>query len=287
MLSAIFSFDTGLFSTTIPAAAPVSFNDLLPQVFRVLDITGVFLNGILGGRLARQKRFDLVGFGVLAVVSALGGGIIRDIMLNNAPPVALTDKFYLTMALAGALVAGLWKLDGKWSRRTLILFDALVLGIWAGTGTQKALSLGFDVIPSILMGVVTAIGGGMVRDIAAGNVPMVFGGSSLYAIPAILAACADASFYKLGYPLTGMVAAALIGSTLTILASWRRWVLPETHDWTISMTHQQWKSAQRARRIARGDYPDAKTKKLWKNQFSTGKTDEDGENEDSGTTLEK
>ena len=287
MLSALSCFNSGLFPAIIPLVAPVSFNDLLPQVFRVLDITGVFLNGILGGRLARQKHFDLVGFGVLAVVSALGGGIIRDIMLNNAPPVALTDKFYLTMALAGALVAGLWKFDGKWSRRTLILFDALVLGIWAGTGTQKALSLGFDLIPSILMGVITAIGGGMVRDIAAGNVPMVFGGSSLYAIPALLAACADAAFYKLGYPLTGMVAATMVGSTLTILASWRRWILPETHEWTISMTRQQWKSAQRARRIARGDYPDAKTRKLWKTKFSTGEADGNGGNNDSGTTLEK
>lgn len=287
MLSALFCFNSGLFPAISPLVAPVSFNDLLPQVFRVLDITGVFLNGILGGRLARQKHFDLVGFGVLAVVSALGGGIIRDIMLNNAPPVALTDKFYLTMALAGALVAGLWKFDGKWSRRTLILFDALVLGIWAGTGTQKALSLGFDVIPSILMGVITAIGGGMVRDIAAGNVPMVFGGSSLYAIPALLAACADAAFYKLGYPLTGMVAATMVGSTLTLLASWRRWILPETHEWTISMTRQQWKSAQRARRIARGDYPDAKTRKLWKTKFSTGEADGNGGNNDTGTTLEK
>lgn len=287
MLSALSCFNSGLFPAIIPLVAPVSFNDLLPQVFRVLDITGVFLNGILGGRLARQKHFDLVGFGVLAVVSALGGGIIRDIMLNNAPPVALTDKFYLTMALAGALVAGLWKFDGKWSRRTLILFDALVLGIWAGTGTQKALSLGFDVIPSILMGVITAIGGGMVRDIAAGNVPMVFGGSSLYAIPALLAACADAAFYKLGYPLTGMVAATMVGSTLTLLASWRRWILPETHEWTISMTRQQWKSAQRARRIARGDYPDAKTRKLWKTKFSTGEADGNGGNNDTGTTLEK
>ncbi|ADI66937.1 trimeric intracellular cation channel family protein [Mobiluncus curtisii] len=267
--------------------AQISFSSLLPDMFRALDITGVLLNGILGGRLARQKHFDLVGFGVLAVVSALGGGIVRDLMLNNAPPVALTDKFYLTMALAGALVAGLWKFDGKWSRRTLLLFDGLVLGIWAGTGTQKALSLGFDVIPSILMGVITAIGGGMIRDIAAGNVPMVFGGSSLYAIPAILAASADAAFYKLGYPMTGLVAAILVGSILTVLASWRRWVLPETHEWTISMTHQQWKAAQRARQLARGEYPDAKTKKLWKNKFSTGETEKDSDNGDSGTTLEK
>lgn len=218
-----------------------------PEVFRALDITGVFLNGILGGKLARQKRFDLVGFAVLAVMSGLGGGIIRDLMLNNAPPVALTDKYYLVMAFAGAFVAWLWKLDGKWSRRALIFCDAMVLGVWAATGTQKALGLGFAVIPAILMGVVTAIGGGMVRDISAGNVPVVFGGNPIYAIPAVAASAVDALLFTLGFPLLGMLIATLLGSSLTILASWRRWVLPDLSEWSISMTPRQWRAFQSGR----------------------------------------
>ncbi|MCI6585262.1 MAG: trimeric intracellular cation channel family protein [Mobiluncus porci] len=233
-----------------PANQPVTIlSGALPEVFRFLDLTGVFLNGILGGRLARQKHFDIVGFGVLAVMSGLGGGIIRDVMLNNAPPVALTDKYYLTMAFAGAILAWLWKFDGKWSRRTLIVFDALVLGVWAATGTQKALGLGFAIIPAILMGVITAIGGGMVRDITAGNVPIVFGGHSLYAIPAVLAAALDALLFTLGYPLMGMLAATVVGSGITIMATWKRWVLPDLSDWSISMTPHQWREFQRARRI--------------------------------------
>ena len=171
----------------------------LPAVFRFLDLSGVFFNGILGGRLAREKRFDFVGFVVLGMLSGMGGGIVRDVMLNAGPPIALTDRYYLIMALLGALIAWLWRFDGKWSRRTLVTFDALVLGCWAATGTSKALGLGFAVIPSILMGVTTAIGGGMIRDISAGNVPAVFGGNSLYATPALCAACLDAGLFQAGH----------------------------------------------------------------------------------------
>lgn len=223
----------------------------LPELFRFLDLTGVFLNGILGGRLARQKGFDPVGFAVLAIMSALGGGIIRDVMLNNAPPVALTDRYYLTMAILGACLAWLWKFDGKWSRRALIVCDGLVLGVWAATGTQKALALGFAFIPSVLMGVITAIGGGMVRDVTAGNVPAVFGGSTLYAIPAVIASVLDAILFSSGYPLLGMLTATVVGSGITVMASWRRWMLPNRNDWSISMTPKQWRNFQKKRQRAK------------------------------------
>lgn len=268
------------------ASAGGFLNHTLPDLFSFLDVTGVFLNGILGGRLAREKRFDPIGFAILAVISALGGGILRDLMLNNAPPVALTDKYYLTMAFMGAIVAGLWKLDGKWSRRILILFDALVLGTWAATGTQKALGLGFDIIPSILMGVVTAIGGGMIRDIAAGNVPAVFGGNNLYAVPAVAAAAADALFFSLGWSLLGMVAAVLVGSIFTILASWRRWVLPEVNTWTISMTPKQWRALQKLRK-ERSDSSGSKEVPRWKRWFSTSSDDSGGEEDPGASTLEE
>ena len=96
------------------------FNSWLPEIFRAIDLTGVLLNGVLGGRLARMKRFDAVGFCVLAITSALGGGMVRDVLLGAAPPVALTDPRYLTVALAGAGVAMLWKLDSRPWRIALI-----------------------------------------------------------------------------------------------------------------------------------------------------------------------
>lgn len=243
-----------------PAGPEAVLKNGFPEVFRFLDLTGVFLNGILGGRLARQKGFDPVGFAVLAIMSALGGGIIRDLMLNNAPPVALTDRYYLTMAIIGAALAWLWKFDGKWSRRALIVCDGLVLGVWAATGTQKALSLGFAFIPSVLMGVITAIGGGMVRDVTAGNVPVVFGGSTLYAIPAVIASILDAILFSNGYPLLGMLTATVVGSGITVMASWRRWMLPNMNDWSISMTPKQWRNFQKKRQRTKLNWRQNKTK---------------------------
>ena len=82
-----------------------TLNQTLPDLFRVIDLLGVLLNGILGGRIARIKRFDAVGFMVLAIMCALAGGMLRDIMLDQGPPVALTDPFYLGTALANSSMA--------------------------------------------------------------------------------------------------------------------------------------------------------------------------------------
>lgn len=219
-----------------------SFADTLPPVFSALDLTGVFLNGILGGRLARQKRFDAVGFAVLAIVSALGGGIVRDLMLASGPPIAITDPYYLIVAIAGAAVAFILPLEGKWTLRLILVADGLVLGTWAATGATKTLGLGFGIMPALLLGLVTAVGGGMIRDIAAGNVPAVFGGNDLYAVPALVAAVIDIALFKLGQPEIGMLGAALAACIFVILAHWRSWRLPQASDtWSFSMTPKQWK----------------------------------------------
>ena len=79
--------------------------EALSSTFRALDLSGVLLNGILGGLIARRKNYDLVGFVVLAMLTATGGGILRDLMIQAGPPFALTDPYYLYTACAGALIA--------------------------------------------------------------------------------------------------------------------------------------------------------------------------------------
>lgn len=103
-------------------------NENLAVAFSVIDLTGVVLNGILGGMLARQHRFDAVGFAVLAIISALGGGMVRDVLLDTRP-VALTDPWYLICALTGATVAFVIPLDVKLWRRLSPIIDAIVLGV--------------------------------------------------------------------------------------------------------------------------------------------------------------
>ena len=143
-----------------------TLNQTLPDLFRVIDLLGVLLNGILGGRIARIKRFDAVGFMVLAIMCALAGGMLRDIMLDQGPPVALTDPFYLGTALVGALIAMLWRLNSRFWRIALVIADGTVLGCWAATGALKTLNAGLGVGPAILLGIMTAVGGGMIRDIS-------------------------------------------------------------------------------------------------------------------------
>ena len=232
------------------------FNESLPDLFRAIDLTGVLLNGILGGRLARTKGFDAVGFAVLALMSALGGGIVRDTMLQQGPPVALTDPYYLGTALVGAAIAMLWKRDSRPWRIALIIADGTVLGCWAATGSMKTLAAGFGVGPALLLGVMTAVGGGMIRDVSAGNVPMVFGGNNLYATPAIVSAGVMVIVYQMGYPMLGMLAATVVGSAFTVVAHWRRWQLPANPEWTLSLT-----SAQLAR-LLRLRGPDGKPVRL-------------------------
>lgn len=216
-----------------------TINRQLTEIFVVIDLIGVLLNGILGGRIARIKGFDFVGFCVLAIMCALAGGILRDLMLNADPPVAITNKYYLITAIIGATIAWLWHLDGKWSVRIIVLFDGIILGCWSATGAAKTLALGFGILPAIMLGMMTAIGGGMIRDIASGNVPMVFGGNNLYATPAFVSAGIMVIFFKFDLMMIGMLVATIIGSSFTVVAHWKKWQLPQNNQWTITMTSEQ------------------------------------------------
>ena len=140
--------------------------DTLPETFRVLDLSGVLLNGILGGLIARRKNYDLVGFVILAILTATGGGILRDVMIQAGPPFALTDPYYLYTACTGALIAWWAPFTSRFARRFLVVADAVVLGTWAATGAAKALDSGLGVMPALLLGCLTAVGGSMVRDAA-------------------------------------------------------------------------------------------------------------------------
>src|SRR5690348_11388374 len=120
---------------------------------------------MLGGVIARAARLDAVGFATLAILSGLGGGIIRDVLLQHGTPVALTDYTYVSTALAGTAVVYLVKVEGPVWDRSWPLVDALALGCWAAAGAQKTLAFGLGWLPAVLLGAVTAVGGGFARDV--------------------------------------------------------------------------------------------------------------------------
>ncbi len=205
---------------------------LEPQAgFDVVDLTGVLANGILGGVVARSLKLDAVGFVFLAIITALGGGLMRDTLLNVGQPVSLTNPLYLVFALAGAAIAYLVPMRGRWTRRVLTVADALSLGCWAATGTAKALSAGLAWLPAVFIGLVTAVGGGMIRDLLVGRIPAVFGGNTLYATGALIGSVQMVIFWELGLPSVGMAASIVTAAALTVLARRFGWKLPGPAQW--------------------------------------------------------
>ncbi|WP_049976539.1 trimeric intracellular cation channel family protein [Curtobacterium sp. B8] len=147
----------------------------LASVTNVLDLAGVFASALLGGSIARTMDFDLFGFLVVGFVSGLGGGILRDTLLQNGPPVALVDPLYVPVAIAGALVAFFVSFSEVTWDRLFTILDAAVIGIWSVVGVQRTFDAGLGWPAAIIMGTITAVGGGAMRDLLLRRVPAVFG----------------------------------------------------------------------------------------------------------------
>jgi uncharacterized membrane protein YeiH len=162
----------------------------IDKLFFIIDFLGVFV-GAIGGALATIRdtkyRYDIIGVLGLGFASALGGGIVRDIILQKGPPLAFIDIRYIVVAIAGATIALLFenRFGGR-VERSLVWVDAAALGLFAVSGTTRALNAGFSQLPALLLGIVTAVGGGSMRDVLSGRPPKIFERGQLYAIAALL-----------------------------------------------------------------------------------------------------
>jgi uncharacterized membrane protein YeiH len=225
----------------------------LSDLFRSLDLTGVFANAVLGGLIARHEKLDPIGFATLAVLSGLGGGLIRDVLLQHGPPVALTDYAYPLTALAGAAVSFLVRVRGPVWDSLWPVIDALALGTWAAAGAQKTLAVGLGWLPAIFLGTITAVGGGAVRDVVLRRVPGVLGGNTLYATCAIAASGVLVILSDHGHSTVGLVASTLVGTGMCLLARWRGWILPSADAWSPTrVIPVSYRSRVRQRRARRG-----------------------------------
>jgi uncharacterized membrane protein YeiH len=153
----------------------------------VLELVGIFVFAISGGLVAVRKHLDIFGVVVLAGTTGLGGGFLRDVLINATPPAALADWRYLLVPVAAGLTTFAFHPALGRMERLVTIFDAAGLGLFCVTGALKALDHGLGPVPAALMGMVTGIGGGMARDLLAGRVPVVFS-SELYATPALAGA---------------------------------------------------------------------------------------------------
>ena len=136
-----------------------------------LDLAAVFLGGLSGSLHAVRRGFAITGLVALAVAAGLGGGILRDILLQNGPPVALKNPWYLPTVLVAAGIGFVFGSMMKQVRKPIIVMDAVWLGLYAVVGAQKALAQGLSGFSAILLGAVTATGGSVLMDVLAGERP--------------------------------------------------------------------------------------------------------------------
>lgn len=191
-----------------------------------LDLLGTFVFGLSGGMLAVRRRLDVFGVLALSIAAALAGGMMRDALLGAAPVAALADDRLLIAAVAaGAVVFFSHPLIER-MRNPVMVFDAVGLGLFAVTGCRKALEAGLDPAPAMLLGVLTAVGGGVVRDLLVAEVPRVLR-EEIYALAALVGAGVFAAGMHLGFAEPAVaLAGAAAASLLRIVSVYRGWSAP-------------------------------------------------------------
>ncbi|MFZ1880469.1 MAG: trimeric intracellular cation channel family protein [Gaiellaceae bacterium] len=192
-------------------------------MLHALDLIGTFAFALSGALLAVRKRMDIFGVVVLAVASGLGGGIIRDVLIGATPPVAITHWGYLATAAAAGLVGFAAPAAVTRARRMVLVFDAVGLGLFAVSSTAKALEHGVPAVGAVVIGVITAVGGGVARDLLAGDVPVILH-SDIYATPAAVAGIIVATVSRSPSVELG---AAILATGIRLAALRFRWSAPK------------------------------------------------------------
>src|SRR3954466_6718908 len=182
-----------------------------PPLLLALDLTGTFAFALNGSLTAlRLARLDIVGVVTLGIITAIGGGIIRDVLIDTLPPAPFSDWRSLAVASGGGLVAFLAGRRLERLSMPITVLDAAGLSLFAVTGASKALEAGLGPAQAVLLGAVTGVGGGTVRDVLIRQIPSVLS-SGLYAIPALVGAAALVVVTQLGvYGLGTAVGAAAL-----------------------------------------------------------------------------
>ena len=201
-------------------------------VVTILEFAGLYVFATSGALMAVYKGFDIVGIVVLALLTALGGGILRDLIIGDSPPAAFTNVNYLTIPLVAAAVTFFaHPLVGRLAF-TVLVFDAAGLGLFCVTGTLKALEYHLGALQAVLLGVTTAVGGGVLRDITARETPaLVQVDTELYSIPAAAGAIVVAAADEANLPMAVIATAAAVFVFLfRIAAMLRHWTAPRAWD---------------------------------------------------------
>ncbi len=198
----------------------------LHSLYTFIDLAGTFAFAISGAVAARDKGLDVFGVLVVAFTVACGGGIIRDLCIGAIPPAGLSDWRYLAVALIAAIITMSLNPLSKWLNRPVLLFDALGLSLFAVSGARKALEFGHNNEVAILLGMITAVGGGVLRDVLLNRIPVIFE-KEIYASAALVGAGVVVIGNYFGWHNDWVFPIGfLLCFTLRILALYYHWKLP-------------------------------------------------------------
>ena len=192
----------------------------------VLDLAGTFVFALSGAAAGAKARLDVFGVLVLSFAAATSGGIMRDVLIGAVPPEAITDWRYLGVSLLAGTIILLWYPVAARLHGPVLIFDAAGLALFAVAGAQKALTHGLSPILAAVLGMLTGIGGGVVRDVLLSEIPTVLR-AELYALAALAGAAVVVVVYTMyGPSALASIAGALLCFGLRLLAMWRGWGLP-------------------------------------------------------------
>jgi uncharacterized membrane protein YeiH len=191
-----------------------------------LDLIGTFVFALSGAATGVKNRLDAFGVGVLAFVAGNAGGVTRDLLIGAVPPAAINDWRYVAVSLTAGAVTFVWYPGVKRLQPIVLLFDAAGLGLFAVAGTQKALAFGINPFVSALLGMLTGIGGGVVRDVLVNEIPVVLR-ADLYALAALAGAALVVAGHFAGWPPTATtIGGAILCFAIRLVAIRRGWRLP-------------------------------------------------------------
>lgn len=206
-----------------------AFKEYAASTLLVLDLLGTFVFALSGAVVGVKRRLDIFGVLVLSFAAATAGGIMRDVLIGSTPPAAIRDWRYMAASVLGGLLIFVWFPRSQQSSRVrnfVLLFDAGGLALFAVTGTQKALGYGLNPLMAALLGMLTGVGGGIVRDVLVAEIPHVLR-SDLYAVAALAGAVTVVIGQQLDLaPTVTALLGALICFALRLVAIRRGWQLP-------------------------------------------------------------
>jgi uncharacterized membrane protein YeiH len=200
-----------------------------------LDLAAVTTSALGGSLVAVRAKFDVSGVVALGILTGLGGGLLRDILLNQLPVAIKSPWYILAAVLASAAVAVLAHQLTKLAW-LLLIFDAAALGLYGVTGANKALANGISPVPAVLVGLIAGLGGGVICDLMTTKPPAIFQRGHLYATAAFAGLVFYVAAIKLGAPADETaIGAVLVIFGLRIVARSRDWVVPQPVDVPIEI----------------------------------------------------